>query len=131
MIHANNKAIQRVADDILKVISDKSRIDLDLMQQQLLEGTIKLHWGNRIKKVLKVLTPVGVRETIPSKFIGNVLEQWKLWTISQNLLPEDFQAFKTLQMSTDQLMPGNEEFSRHLTAHHQMSQQVVLNISFR
>jgi len=83
---------------------------------------------------LKVLTLVGAREIIPSEFIGDTLEWWKLRIIGQNLLPEDFQVFKTLQMSTNKLMPGNEEFSRHLVAHHQMSQQVVqwqLNISFR
>jgi len=76
------------------------------MQWQLLEGTIRLHWGNKIKKV-KVLDLVGARQTFPSKLIGDILEHCKLWIISRNLLLEDFQAFKTLQLSMDQLMPGN------------------------
>jgi hypothetical protein len=59
MTQANNKEIWRAADEILKVILDQSQIDLDLMQQQQLKGTIRLHWGNKIKKVLKVLTLVG------------------------------------------------------------------------
>jgi len=134
MAHTNKDALRQVADKILKVIPDRNWIDTNPAQCQLLKVMIDLHWGNKIKKILKVLTLVGVRQTVPSQFIGEVLEMWKSQIISHNLLPEDFQVFKTLQMSTDQLMPGNNEFNKHLLANHKMSQQFVkwqLNISFK
>jgi len=81
MTHTNNEVIQRVVDEILKVIPEQSQINSDPTQCQLLKVTIKLHWGNKIEKILKVLTPVGARQTIPSQFIGDVLELWKLQII--------------------------------------------------
>jgi len=120
-------------DKILKVLPDQTRFDNDQGQLNLLKARIDLHWGNKIKKILKVLTLVGARQTIPSQFIGNVLNLWKLQIISQELLPKDFQAFENSQISANQLMPGNKEFNKHLVANHRMSQQVVqwqLSISF-
>jgi len=133
MAHTNKDTMRQVADEILKVLPDQNRIDNVPAQLQLLKATIDLHWENKIKKILKVLTPVEARQMIPSQFIGNVLKIWKSQIISCNLLPKDFQAFETQRMSMDQLMPGNKEFYRHLVAKHKMSQQVVklqLNISF-
>jgi len=134
MACTNDEAIQRVADKILKVLLDQNRIDNNPAQCDLLKATIDLHWGSKIKKILKVLTPVGARQTISYQFIGDILKMWKTQIISCDLLPEDFQAFETSQMSANQLMPGNQEFYRHLVANHKMSQQVIklqLNISFK
>jgi len=82
MAGINKDAVRRVVEEILKVIPDRNGIDTNPAQHQLLEVTIDLHWGNKIKKILKVLTLVGARQTVPSQFIGNVLEMWKSQIIS-------------------------------------------------
>jgi len=81
-----------------------------------------LHWGIKIKKILKVITPVRARQMITSQFIGDVLKMWKTKIISQDLLPKDFQVFENQQISVDQLTLGNEEFYKQLVANHKMSQ---------
>jgi len=87
----------------------------------------------KIKQVLKVLTPVKSRRQVPSQFIGDLLDLWKLKIISQELLPKDFQSFEILQILADQLMPGDENFNKTLLANHNMSKRVVqwqLSVSF-
>jgi len=134
MTDTNKEALRRLADKILKVLPDQQQFGNDPAQREALEATIYLHWGIKIKKILKVITPVGARQTIPSQFIGDILKMWKTKIISQDLLPEDFQVFENQQISADQLTPGNKEFYRQLVANHKMSQQFVkwqLNISFK
>jgi len=134
MAQTDVEALRRVADKILKILPERRNIDNDPAQRKALEATIHLHWGNRIKKILKVITPVGARQTIPSKFIGDILETWKTKIINQDLLPKDLQVFKNQQISADQLTQGNEEFYKQLVANHKMSQRFVkwqLNISFK
>jgi len=83
--------------------------------------------------VLKVLTPVKSRRQVPSQFIGDLLDLWKLKIISQELLPKDFQSFEILQILADQLMPGDKNFNKTLLANHNMSKRVVqwqLSVSF-
>jgi len=134
MTTANEEALRRLADEILKVLPDRRSIDNDRAQREALEATIYLHWGTKIKKILKVITPVGARQMIPSQFIGDVLKMWKTKIINQDLLPEDLQVFENQQISADQLTPGNKEFYKQLVANQEMSQQFVkwqLNISFK
>jgi len=134
MTDANREALRRLADEILKILPDRRNIDNNPAQREALEATIHLHWGNKIKKILKVITPVGARRMIPSEFIGDVLEMWKTKIINQDLLPKDLQVFENQQISADQLTPGNKEFYKQLVANHKMSQRFVkwqLNISFK
>jgi len=134
MTDTNKEALRRLANKILKVLPDQQQFDNDPAQREALKVTIYLHWGIKIKKILKVITLVGARQTIPSQFIGDVLKMWKTKIISQDLLPEDFQVFENQQISADQLTPGNKEFYKQLVANHEMSQQFVkwqLNISFK
>jgi len=78
----NNAAVRKVAEQILMVLPDQSAFDNDWELQNLLEARIGLHWGKKINKVLKVLTPVEARQQVPSQYIGDLLELWKLEIIS-------------------------------------------------
>jgi len=74
-----------------------------------------------------------VRQQVPSQFIGNLLDLWKLKIITQELLPKDFQTFETSQILADQLMPGDKNFNKSLLACQSMSKRVVqwqLSFSF-
>jgi len=77
MTDTNKEALRRLADVILKVLPDQQQFDNDPAQREALEATIYLHWGIKIKKILKVITLVRARQTIPSQFIGDILEMWK------------------------------------------------------
>jgi len=99
----------------------------------LLEARIDLHWGKKINKVLKVLTLVKARSQVPSQFIGDLLELWKIKIISHKLLPDDFQRFENLLTSADQTMRGNKNFNKDLLACQTMLKRVVqwqLNVLF-
>jgi len=129
----NKAAVRRVAEQILTVLHDQRPFDNDQNLRTLLESRIDLHWGKKINKVLKVLTPVEVRHQVPSQFIGDMLKLWKIKMISHELLPEDFQKFENLLISADQMMPGDENFNKNLLACQTMSKRVVqwqLSISF-
>jgi len=134
MAQRKEATLRKVAEQILTVLPDRSPFDNDQELRNLLEARIDLHWGNRINKVFKVLTPVEARSQVPSQFIGDLLELWKLEIISRELLPEHFQSFEISQKGVDQLMPGDENFNKMLLANHFMSKRVVqwqLNVSFR
>jgi len=91
MTQRNKAALRKVAEQILMVLPDQSAFDNDWELRTLLEAWIDLHWGKKINKVLKVLTPVEARSQVPSQFIGNLLELWKITIISHKLQPDDFQ----------------------------------------
>jgi len=57
MAHTNDKALRRVADEILKVLLDWRQIDNNPAQRNLLESRIDLHWGKKIKKNIEVTYP--------------------------------------------------------------------------
>jgi len=94
MAQMNKEALRRVAKQILMVLPNRRPFDNYQALRNLLEARINLHWGKKIKQVLKVLTPVRVRQMVPSQFVGELLNQWKLKIINQELLPKDFQSFK-------------------------------------
>jgi len=113
MTQRNEAALRKVAEQILTVLPDQSAFDNNRELRTLLKARIDLHWGKKINKVLKVLTPVEAR--------------------SQELLPEHFQSFEISQKGVDQLMPGDKNFNKTLLANHFMSKRVVqwqLNVSF-
>jgi len=83
MAQTDVEALRRVAEQILMVIPDRRPFEMDQSLQNLLESRIDLHWGKKIRKVLKVLTPVEARRQVPSQYIGDLLELWKLKIISQ------------------------------------------------
>jgi len=134
MTQRKEATLRKVAEQILTVLPDRSSFDNDREMRTLLEARIELHWGNRINKVLKVLTPVEARSQVPSQFIGDLLELWKISIISRELRPDDFQRFENLLSSADQTMPGDENFNKNLLACQTMSKSVVqwqLNVSFQ
>jgi len=116
MVQMDVEAVRRVAKQILTVIPDRCPFNTDQALRNLLESRIDLHWGKKIRKVLKVLTPVEARRQVPSQYIGDLLELWKLKIISWELLPEDFQSFEISQNGVDQLMPGDKNFNKMLLA---------------
>jgi len=133
MTQRNEAALRKVAEQILTVLPDQSAFDNNRELRTLLKARIDLHWGKKINKVLKVLTPVEARSQVPSQFISDLLELWKLEIISRELLPEHFQSFEISQKGVDQLMPGDKNFNKTLLANHFMSKRVVqwqLNVSF-
>jgi len=130
----NDAAVRKVAEQILTVLPDQSAFDNDRELRTLLKARIDLHWGKKINKVLKVLTPVKARSQVPSQFIGDLLELWKISIISHELRPDNFQRFENLLSSADQTMPGDENFNKNLLACQTMSKSVVqwqLNVSFQ
>jgi len=129
----NKAAVRRVAEQILMVLPNQRPFDNDQNMRTLLESRINLHWGKKVNKVLKVLTPVEARRQVPSQFIGDMLELWKIKIISCKLLPEDFQKFENLLILADQMMPGDKNFNKNLLECQTMSKRVVqwqLSISF-
>jgi len=87
MAQTDKEAVRRVAKQILTVIPDWRLFGNDQALQNLLEARINLHWGKRIKQVLKVLTPVESRRQVPSQFVGDLLDLWKLKIISESYSP--------------------------------------------
>jgi len=114
-----------VAEQILTVLPDCRPFNNNQEQRTLLKTRIDLHWGKKIHQVLKVLTLVEARHQVPSQFIGDLLELWKIKIISHELLPEDFQKFENLLISADQMMLGDENFNKNLLACQSMSKRVV------
>jgi len=82
MAQTNKEVVRRVAEQILTVLPDHRPFDNDQELQTLLKARIDLHWGKKIKQVLKVLTPVESRRQVPSQFIGDLLNLWKLKIIN-------------------------------------------------
>jgi len=134
MTQRNKEVVRRMAEQILKVLPDRRPFNNDQELRTLLKAQIDLHWGKKINQVLKVLTPVKSRQQVPSQFVGNLLNLWKLKIITQELLPKDFQTFEILQILADQLMPGDKNFNKSLLACQSMSKRVVqwqLSVSFQ
>jgi len=130
----NKEAVRQVAEQILMVLPNRRSFDNNQQLRTLLKARIDLHWGKKINQVLKVLTLVEARQQVPSQFIGNLLELWKLQIISWELQPEDFQKFENSLISADQLMLGDEIFNKTLLACQSMSKRVVqwqLNVLFQ
>jgi len=82
MAQRNKEAVRRVAEQILTVLPDRWPFDNDQELRTLLKARIDLHWGKKINQVLKVLTPVESRRQVPSQFVGNLLNLWKLKIIT-------------------------------------------------
>jgi len=133
MTQRNKEVVRRMAEQILKVLPDRRPFNNDQELRTLLKAQIDLHWGKKINQVLKVLTPVKSRQQVPSQFVGNLLNLWKLKIITQELLPKDFQTFEISQILVDQLMPGDKNFNKSLLACQSMSKRVIqwqLSVSF-
>jgi len=133
MAQRNKAAVRRVAEEILTVLPDQRPFNNNQELRSLLKARIDLHWGKKINKLLKVLTPVKARSQVPSQFIGDLLELWKIKIISRELLPNDFQRFENLLTLADQMMPGDKNFNKNLLACQTMSKRVVqwqLNVLF-
>jgi len=58
MVQRNKEAVSRVAEQILTVLPDRCPFNNNQELRNLLEARIDLHWGKKIKQVLKVLNLV-------------------------------------------------------------------------